>query len=317
MGQAYTKAKDAINVARSNKPSAEIFIQGLDAAGKTTMLYKVFKSGIETTIPTIGWMIERVTYRNISFSAWDTGGRCNWRPLWRHYYAQVYKGNVGLVYMFDCNDRERMDDAIEEMRKNLGTMATCFDHEFPVLVFANKQDLPRAMSHLELESKLRDAVFKGRDRRSWLVQPSVATVGDGLYEGLDWLSTSMKASKDGEWKTPSKGLLSRTWNEMWAVAGSLAGQKKVESRESVNDENEKGDLGEVEDLRTEPEGGVGPRDKLEMSRGVEKKLNSLIEQELSATEIVVGEKLPELSAATHLDMKAVDVTVDPNHALAA
>lgn len=44
---------------------------GLDAAGKTTILYKLKLGEVVTTIPTIGFNVETVEYKNISFTgAW-------------------------------------------------------------------------------------------------------------------------------------------------------------------------------------------------------------------------------------------------------
>lgn len=48
---------------------------GLDAAGKTTILYKLKLGEIVTTIPTIGFNVETVEYKNIQFTVWDVGGR--------------------------------------------------------------------------------------------------------------------------------------------------------------------------------------------------------------------------------------------------
>ena len=62
---------------------------GLDAAGKTTILYKLKLGEIVTTIPTIGFNVETVDYKNISFTVWDVGGQDKIRPLWRHYYLNT------------------------------------------------------------------------------------------------------------------------------------------------------------------------------------------------------------------------------------
>ena len=62
------------------------FAVGLDAAGKTTILYKLKLGEIVTTIPTIGFNVETVEYKNISFTVWDVGGQDKIRPLWRHYF---------------------------------------------------------------------------------------------------------------------------------------------------------------------------------------------------------------------------------------
>merc|ERR1712232_945186 len=50
-----------------------ILMVGLDAAGKTTILYKLKLGEVVTTIPTIGFNVETVEYKNISFNVWDIG----------------------------------------------------------------------------------------------------------------------------------------------------------------------------------------------------------------------------------------------------
>lgn len=57
-----------------------------------------------------------------------------------------------------------------------------------VLVLANKQDLPHAMNASEMTDKLQ--LHKLR-QKNWFIQPCCATTGEGLYEGLDWLSTQL------------------------------------------------------------------------------------------------------------------------------
>jgi len=64
------------------KKDVRILMVGLDAAGKTTILYKLKLGEIVTTIPTIGFNVETVEYKNISFTVWDVGGQDKIRPLW-------------------------------------------------------------------------------------------------------------------------------------------------------------------------------------------------------------------------------------------
>ena len=109
--------------------------------------------------------------------------RLDSRPLWAHYYANT----DGIIYVVDSNDRSRLEEAATELHKML---------EEPELsgavlvVFANKQDLPQAMSATEITEGLRLNEIKAR---KWYIQACCATSGDGLYEGLDWLSASLTA----------------------------------------------------------------------------------------------------------------------------
>ncbi|KAF9597461.1 hypothetical protein IFM89_018907 [Coptis chinensis] len=57
------------------KKEMRILIVGFDVAGKTTILYKLKLGEIVTTIPTIGFNVETVEYKNINFTVWDVGVR--------------------------------------------------------------------------------------------------------------------------------------------------------------------------------------------------------------------------------------------------
>ena len=73
----------------------------------------------------------------------------------------------------------------EELHRMISEDELC---KASVLVFANKQDLPNAMGVAELTDKL--GLHTLRDRE-WYIQASCATSGEGLCEGLEWLSTSI------------------------------------------------------------------------------------------------------------------------------
>lgn len=178
MGLAFTKLWQRLAGGRED---VSLLMVGLDAAGKTTILYKLKLGTVVTTVPTIGFNVETVEYRNLSFTVWDIGGQDRLRPLWRHYY----RGARGLIYVVDSNDRERLEDAREELSKILEEEEM---REAVVLVIANKQDLPNAMPAAEISERLGLQKVRGRQ---WYIQSACATSGDGLYEGLDWLSRAL------------------------------------------------------------------------------------------------------------------------------
>ena len=162
-----------------------ILMVGLDAAGKTTILYKLKLGEVVNTIPTIGFNVETVEYKNISFNVWDVGGQDKIRLLWRHYYTNTQ----GLIYVVDSNDRERIEENREELHKMLAEEEL---RDAVLLVFANKQDLPGALTCPEITDKLGLHTIRGR---TWFIQSTCAVRGDGLYEGLDWLSKSVTTSR--------------------------------------------------------------------------------------------------------------------------
>nr|CAX72019.1 ADP-ribosylation factor 1-like protein [Schistosoma japonicum] len=161
-----------------NKMEARILMVGLDAAGKTTILYKLKLGEVVTTIPTIGFNVETLQYKNINLTVWDVGGQDKIRPLWRHYFQNTQ----GLIFVVDSNDSERIREAADELHRMLREDEL---RDAVLLVLANKQDLPQALGPAEIIDKLK---LHSLHNRKWYIQATCATSNVGLYEGLDWLS---------------------------------------------------------------------------------------------------------------------------------
>lgn len=166
------------------KQEVRILMVGLDAAGKTTILFKLKLGEVVTTIPTIGFNVETVEYKNLKFTMWDVGGQDKLRPLWRHYFQNTN----GVIFVVDSNDRDRIGQARDELQKMLAEDEL---RNAILLVFANKQDLPNAMSTTEVTEKLG---LHSLRQRNWFIQGCCATTAQGLYEGLDWMSANIKSS---------------------------------------------------------------------------------------------------------------------------
>jgi len=113
---------------------------------------------------------------------WDVGGQDKIRPLWRHYFQNTQ----GVIFVVDSNDRERVSEAREELQRMLNEDEL---RDALLLVFANKQDLPNAMNAAEITDKLG---LHSLRQRAWYIQSTCATSGDGLYEGLNWLSENLR-----------------------------------------------------------------------------------------------------------------------------
>lgn len=154
-----------------------ILILGLDNAGKTTLLYKLQLNQIIETVPTIGFNVETVTYNNLQLQVWDLGGQGTIRPYWRCYYPNTN----AVIYVVDSTDVDRMSIAKQEMI----TMLQESDLKgIPLLVFANKQDMPGALSEAQVSEMLGLSVIKNRQ---WRIVKASAKLGEGVAEGLDWL----------------------------------------------------------------------------------------------------------------------------------
>lgn len=171
------------------KQQVRILMVGLDSAGKTTILYKLKMGEVINTIPTIGFNVETVEYKNISFLVWDVGGQNKLRALWRHYYENTQ----GLIYVVDSSDRERIND-VKIVLHNILLEDSLTGAV--LLIIANKQDQVNAMSCTEIRDKLE--LFRLKNRK-WIVQGCSAVNGHGLFEGLDWLSNEIIKNKS-MWK---------------------------------------------------------------------------------------------------------------------
>lgn len=156
---------------------------GLDSAGKTTILYKFKVGQVVATIPTIGFNVETLDFKNFHLTVWDIGGQDKLRYLWRHYFT----GSGGIIFVVDSADRTRAPVAREELHK-LFTEAELVG--VPLLVLANKQDLPKAMTTDEMVEAL--GLAGAELGRKWHVQGCCATTGTGLLEGLEWLVKTLR-----------------------------------------------------------------------------------------------------------------------------
>uniref|UniRef100_A0A9I9CIJ5 ADP-ribosylation factor 1 n=1 Tax=Cucumis melo TaxID=3656 RepID=A0A9I9CIJ5_CUCME len=162
---------------------ARILVLGLDNAGKTTILYRLQMGEVVSTIPTIGFNVETVQYNNIKFQVCNAGGQTSIRPYWRCYFPNTQ----AIIYVVDSSDTDRLVVAREEFHAILeeeelrGAVA---------LVFANKQDLPGALDDAAVTEALELHKIKNRQ---WAIFKASAIKGEGLFEGLDWLSNTLKS----------------------------------------------------------------------------------------------------------------------------
>lgn len=165
---------------------ARILMVGLDCVGKTTMLYRMKQGEVVVTAPTIGFNVESVQFQNMNLTVWDVGSQNDKiRPLWNHYFRQTQ----GIIFAVDSTDRARIQVARDELMQMLQEKHL---QNTPVLVLANKQDLPSAMSVDEVADKLG---LSSLQRGGWTVKPTCAVDGIGLSDGLDWLAGELAAPK--------------------------------------------------------------------------------------------------------------------------
>ena len=180
MGLALSKLMDKL----FDKREARVLMLGLDAAGKTTILFKLKLGEVVQSIPTIGFNVETVEFKKTKFNVWDVGGQDKIRPMWKHYYQNA----EALIFVVDSSDRNRVDKARMELHRMLDEEDL---KDVILLVFANKQDIA-VMDIKEIIEKLDLGSIKGRP---WHCQGTSALTGQGLIEGLTWLDKKLAQVK--------------------------------------------------------------------------------------------------------------------------
>ena len=161
---------------------SSILILGLDNAGKTAILYSLqLGEAITYTIPTIGFNVEEVEMENLKIKMWDIGGQDKIRALWPHYFQQT----SGIVFVVDSNDHDRFPLAKQELH-------TLISHKDnvgkPVLILANKQDLPNAANKEAMVLALELSSIKTSE---WFVIECSATNNQRARLGFEWMASNI------------------------------------------------------------------------------------------------------------------------------
>ena len=222
--QIFLLAHRAMGAASSPRRPGEIVVLGLDNAGKTTLLRSMQSGELAMSMPNIKTLsgCESAVHGSMTLStlvSWDLGGRQQARALWRQYYKKA----DALVFVVDCTDRRRCEESQNEF-EDLLKEEDLLDK--PVLIYANKQDRPSALSGNELAD-----LFGLRTlQRKWHVQESSIKTGTGVHEGLEWLTEAV-ATNHLETCQPAK--CSPTLSDHYADDVSTADTEDASSRAEV------------------------------------------------------------------------------------
>jgi len=178
---------------------------GLDSSGKTTVLYRLKYNQYMNTTPTIGFNCEKFRINGTAYTVWDVGGQDKLRPLWRSYT----RCTDGIIFVIDSTKEDRMEEAKLELLKICKSNGSSSKNgQIPILVLANKQDLPSALDECKIETVL--GLKKEFDKNiQWHLQPICAITGEGLDEGMEMLHAmiaqrrKLKKSQSGIIKPPN------------------------------------------------------------------------------------------------------------------
>lgn len=167
-------------------PTFVVLFVGLDGSGSTTILYQFAKGQAIRTIPTLGFNHETFDFRGFNLECWDLGGYQPFRPLWLQYAPEA----SGVVFVVDSAADNRLPNASAELHNLFGPHGAnkSAKRNVPLLIYANKQDLPNALAVEYVEKVMHiDALHLDRVK----ICGVNALKKETLDEGMTWLTTQM------------------------------------------------------------------------------------------------------------------------------
>ncbi|XP_059489197.1 ADP-ribosylation factor-like protein 6 isoform X4 [Neocloeon triangulifer] len=125
--------------------------------------------------------------KNVGFTAFDMAGQGRYRELWEHHY----KDCQGIIFVVDSSDGLRLVVARDELEALLDHQYIKTKKHLPILVFANKMDVRGALSAVQVSASLG---LENISNKPWHICASNAMTGEGLQEGIEWLTNQIRQS---------------------------------------------------------------------------------------------------------------------------
>ncbi|XP_028413730.1 ADP-ribosylation factor-like protein 6 [Dendronephthya gigantea] len=168
------------------KKEASVLCVGLDNSGKTTIInhLKPDKAQATDIVPTIGFSVEKFATQSLSFTVFDMSGQGKYRNLWEHYYRDAQ----AVIFVIDSSDKIRVVVSKDELDL-LIKHPDISSRRVPILFFANKMDLRDSLSSVKVSNLMKLEEIKDKP---WHICASNALTGEGLNEGVEWLTDQLK-----------------------------------------------------------------------------------------------------------------------------
>ncbi|VDD96578.1 unnamed protein product [Enterobius vermicularis] len=168
------------------KEEMELTLVGMQNSGKTTFV-NVIASGqfTEDMIPTVGFNMRKITKGNVIIKVWDVGGQPRFRSMWERYC----RGVNAIVFMVDAADEDKLEAARNELMQLLDKPQL---EAIPVLVLANKKDLPGALDERQLIERMNLSAIQNREICCYSIS---CKEKDNIDITLQWLIAHSKNSR--------------------------------------------------------------------------------------------------------------------------
>ena len=173
---------------RQSKTGCILFV-GLDGAGKTTILQNVRNEAFPDRKPTVGytWTFNAYRWKEFTYDIFDVGGGERQRDLWKKTQCVTQGFLSGVMFVVDSSNVERIAEARDFFR---GVYKALGGPLVPVLVVANKQDLPGALTPYEIGREV--SLSLPNSAMPFHVHGTSAIDGRNLHEAMHKLCNMIK-----------------------------------------------------------------------------------------------------------------------------
>uniref|UniRef100_A0A674AK38 ADP-ribosylation factor-like 11 n=1 Tax=Salmo trutta TaxID=8032 RepID=A0A674AK38_SALTR len=161
---------------RDIKRTPTVVLIGLGSSGKSTLLFRLKTGLVMDTSPTVGFNVVTLDLNQ------KTALTCAILLL---YYLE---GCKAMVFVVDSSDRASIGDAQKALKNVLSDDNM---KGIPLMVLANKKDLPNTMNIREVSNQLELPSYKDR---AWQIQACSGLKGMGLQQAFLSVAKLIKKS---------------------------------------------------------------------------------------------------------------------------
>ncbi|KAI8320417.1 P-loop containing nucleoside triphosphate hydrolase protein [Martensiomyces pterosporus] len=172
-----------------------VLVLGLDSAGKTTLLERIknMYTGVQGMAPdkiqpTVGVNIGKVHIKRTMVKFMDLGGQPDLQGIWESYFGDCH----AVIYVIDSSNLDRMEESKDTLLRLVENPEL---ESVPVLVLANKQDLPDIKSLAQIK-EIVNTLADYMDTREARVMDSSGLQGTGVRVAIDWLYSRIVENRE-------------------------------------------------------------------------------------------------------------------------
>uniref|UniRef100_A0A3B5M8Q2 ADP-ribosylation factor-like 9 n=1 Tax=Xiphophorus couchianus TaxID=32473 RepID=A0A3B5M8Q2_9TELE len=173
-GRNGREEEDEVEARPVESEGTQVLVLGLDGAGKTSLLHCFSSGSLEQDVePTQGLNAISISKDDMDIEFLEIGGGENLRPYWQKYTPKA----LLLVFVVDSANPE----LFPVTKKHLHELLVLHPH-LPLMVLANKQDLPTSCNITDLHDAL--SLSEAGDRRLFLIGTHVRKGDSELCSGV-------------------------------------------------------------------------------------------------------------------------------------